>query len=114
VQPKTSENEAKPQIVDGAQQNGAAYEQVSTVSPEHATDIIPVVEETSNKAFTQAYLRMMTTQFSDDLDALRRAADFKESSSVGILVNALKQGESLFSEAEKEIILGGGRVTGVQ
>jgi len=57
---------------------------------------------------------MMTTQFSNDLDALRRAADFKESSSVGILINALKQGEGLFSDAEREIILGGGRVTGVQ
>jgi len=56
----------------------------------------------------------LTAQFSNDLDSLRHAADFKESSSVAILVNALKQGENLFTTVEKEIVLGGERVFGVQ
>jgi ribosome assembly protein 3 len=44
-------------------------------------------------------------EFHEDLDKIRSSADFKDSS-VPILVNALRQGQSLFSEEEKKGIMG--------
>ena len=56
------------------------------------------VEDESD--FDSLYLRAVTQEFAADLDKLRKAPDFKDSS-VPILIKALKQGSSLFSEEEK-------------
>ena len=55
--------------------------------------------------FDAWYLRLVTDEFASDLDKLRKAPDFKESS-VPILIRALKQGAELFSEEEKKIVMG--------
>lgn len=44
---------------------------------------------------------MVTTEFADDLEKLRSASDFGDKS-LPILVSALKQGASIYSEAEKK------------
>ena len=44
-------------------------------------------------------------EFQEDLDKIRSSADFKESS-IPILVNALRQGQSIFSDDEKHGIMG--------
>jgi ribosome assembly protein 3 len=46
-------------------------------------------------------------EFQEDLDKIRSSADFKDGS-IPILVNALRQGQSLFSEDEKNGIMGKG------
>lgn len=111
---------------ESVKSKAARPEQPQQLQPEQAeeplssfesTEVTPAAEpalDVPTKPFTQTYLRLLTVQFSNDLDSLRRAADFKESSSVAILVNALKQGENLFTTVEKEIVLGGERVSGVQ
>lgn len=43
--------------------------------------------------------------FADDLEKLRSAPDFKDSS-VPILVKALKQGSALFDEKQRTVMLG--------
>jgi ribosome assembly protein 3 len=55
--------------------------------------------------FASFYLRQAAMEFHQDLDKIRSSADFKDSS-VPILVNALRQGQSLFSEDEKKGIMG--------
>lgn len=100
----------KPGIQGEQDTNSSAESDSASPAPVEA---VPQTEDASSKKFTQLYLRLLTTQFSNDLDTLRRAADFKEASSVAILINALKQGQSLFSEAEKRAILGSDEITAV-
>ncbi|POS84222.1 hypothetical protein EPUL_002881 [Erysiphe pulchra] len=58
-------------------------------------------------AFAEFYLKKVTNEFSDDLDQLRNADDFKEDS-IPILISALQQGTSLFSiEEQRRIVLAG-------
>jgi ribosome assembly protein 3 len=44
-------------------------------------------------------------ELQDDLDKLRSASDFNESS-LSILISALRQGEAVFSAEEKKRIMG--------
>jgi ribosome assembly protein 3 len=44
-------------------------------------------------------------ELEDDLDKIRAAGDFKESS-LSILIEALKQGDTIFSDEEKKQVLG--------
>jgi hypothetical protein len=44
-------------------------------------------------------------EFQEDLEKLRSAADFKDHS-IPMLVNVLRQGQALFSEDEKNGIMG--------
>lgn len=53
----------------------------------------------------------MTTEFEDDLDALRKADDFKDDA-LGILIGALSQGTGLFSVEEKRRIVEAGKGKG--
>jgi len=55
--------------------------------------------------FDAFYLRQLTLEFGNDLEKLRQAPDFKDSF-VPVLVKALRQGSSLFSESEKKLVLG--------
>ncbi|CAK4034230.1 Hypothetical predicted protein [Lecanosticta acicola] len=55
------------------------------------------------KAFEEFYLRQVTKEFANDLDKLRSAGDFNEKS-IPMLVRALKQGTSCFSQDDKQRI----------
>ena len=55
------------------------------------------------QAFEDFYLTQATKEFANDLDKLRSAGDFKDSS-VPILIDALKQGKACFSKTEREKI----------
>ena len=43
-------------------------------------------------------MQQVTREFADDLDRIRGASDFNEERSVPVLVQALKQGASLYGE----------------
>ncbi len=49
----------------------------------------------------------MTTEFADDLDKIRSASDFGEKS-LSVLVAALKEGVSIYSEEERKKVIGTG------
>jgi ribosome assembly protein 3 len=58
-------------------------------------------------AFTKFYMQRSTIEFSEDLDRIRVADDFKDDA-LPLLVNALQQGTSLFSiEDQKRIVMVG-------
>ena len=58
-------------------------------------------------AFTKFYMQRATTEFSEDLDRLRGADDFRDDA-LPLLINALRQGTSLFSiEEQKRIVMAG-------
>jgi len=57
----------------------------------------------ADEAFTDFYLKQATKEFSDDLDKLRAAPDFK-ANSLDILIDALKQGQACFEKEEREKI----------
>jgi ribosome assembly protein 3 len=54
--------------------------------------------------FQSYYLQRVTQEFSDDLDKIRTADDFKQNS-VPFLVHCLQQGSALFSPRQQERIL---------
>lgn len=58
-----------------------------------------------NQDFTSWYLRKVTQELEDDLDKVRGSGDFNETS-LPVLINALQQGESIFSAEEKRRIVG--------
>ncbi|KAF2667045.1 hypothetical protein BT63DRAFT_458005 [Microthyrium microscopicum] len=62
-------------------------------------------DQSRNSDFDAFYLRKVTMELQEDLDKIRSAVDFKDSS-LPILISALQQGSSLFSEAEKSRIMG--------
>jgi len=58
-------------------------------------------------AFTKFYMQRATTEFSEDLDRLRGADDFKDDA-LPLLISALQQGTSLFSmEEQRRIVMAG-------
>ena len=62
----------------------------------------------NEQAFESFYLRQAAKEFSDDLDKLRSANDFKGQSSVELLVGALKQGGACFTKDERNRVGAGG------
>lgn len=58
-----------------------------------------------DQAFESFYLKQATKEFSDDLDKLRSAPDFK-AGSVPILIEALRQGTATFGVEERERVGG--------
>lgn len=58
-------------------------------------------------AFTKFYLQRSTMEFSEDLDGIRSADDFKDDA-LPLLINALQQGTSLFSVEEQRKIMAAG------
>jgi ribosome assembly protein 3 len=56
--------------------------------------------------FASFYLRQAAVEFQEDLDKIRSSADFRDGS-VPLLVNALRQGQAIFSEDEKAGIMRG-------
>lgn len=55
---------------------------------------------TTTDSFEDFYLQQITNEFADDIDKIRQASDFKESS-LPVLVAALKQGATLYTEEER-------------
>ena len=55
-------------------------------------------------SFEDFYMKQVTTEFADDLDKIRNASDFDEKS-LPILIEALKQGTSMYSEEEKRKVM---------
>ncbi|KAF1950222.1 hypothetical protein CC80DRAFT_482921 [Byssothecium circinans] len=60
--------------------------------------------EDDDEAFASIYLRKLTAELGDDLDKVREAKDFK-SSSLPMLIHALRQGGSVFSGEEKRRVV---------
>lgn len=54
--------------------------------------------------FDQYFLKIVTEQFGNDLEALRRAPDFHEGS-LELLVSGLKQGVNIFDQEQKRLLL---------
>lgn len=57
------------------------------------------------QAFEAFYLKQTTREFSEDLEKLRAANDFKGQRSVELLVGALKQGTTTFSKDERKAVV---------
>ena len=57
--------------------------------------------------FEAWYLRAVTEQYANDLDKVRQAPDFKDSS-VSILVKALRQGAEIYGKRDRDVVMGGG------
>jgi len=85
---------------------------VQTTSRSHTRNLRPPLTRRQPPApeestFGQIYLRLVTTELASDLDAIRKAPDFKDDSTLPILIRALRQGETLFSADEKRRIVAG-------
>ncbi|CAI6339025.1 unnamed protein product [Periconia digitata] len=65
----------------------------------------PRTETDTDEEFAAMYLRKVTGELGDDLIKVREAQDFK-SSSLPMLVHALKQGRSMYSIDEKKRVVG--------
>lgn len=52
-------------------------------------------------SFEDFYLQQITNEFADDIDKIRQASDFKETMSLPVLVAALKQGATIYTEEER-------------
>ncbi|MCJ1390884.1 hypothetical protein MMC18_003745 [Xylographa bjoerkii] len=55
--------------------------------------------------FESFYLQAVTREFADDIDKVRNASDFKDSS-LPILIEALRQGVGIYGEDERERVMG--------
>ncbi|MCJ1320861.1 hypothetical protein MMC15_006202 [Xylographa vitiligo] len=55
--------------------------------------------------FESFYLQAVTREFADDIDKVRSASDFKDSS-LPILIEALRQGVGIYGEEERERVMG--------
>ncbi|MCJ1378034.1 hypothetical protein MMC17_001130 [Xylographa soralifera] len=58
--------------------------------------------------FESFYLQAVTREFADDIDKVRNASDFKDSS-LPILIEALRQGVGIYGEEERERVMGRGK-----
>ncbi|MCJ1399301.1 hypothetical protein MMC11_002503 [Xylographa trunciseda] len=54
--------------------------------------------------FESFYLQAVTREFADDIDKVRNASDFKDSS-LPILIEALRQGVGIYGEEERERVM---------
>ena len=55
--------------------------------------------------FESFYMQQVTAEFADDLDKIRNANDFGEKS-LPVLIAALKQSASMYSEEERRKVMG--------
>lgn len=101
-----SEKTSKPAVKAASK----ARENLSPSPEEESATTVPVQasKAETEQAFESFYLRQAAKEFSDDLDKLRGASDFKGQSSVELLVGALKQGGACFSPDERSRVGGGG------
>ncbi|RKF79905.1 putative ribosome assembly protein 3 protein [Golovinomyces cichoracearum] len=65
----------------------------------------PITDGEISATFSKVYQHMVTTEFSNDIELLRSADDFNDTS-IPILINALQQGTSLFTiEEQRRVVL---------
>ncbi|RYP73434.1 hypothetical protein DL771_003606 [Monosporascus sp. 5C6A] len=62
-------------------------------------------DATASADFTSYYLQRATMEFSEDLDKIRGADDFKGREALPMLVQSLQQGTSMFSAADRKRLL---------
>lgn len=62
------------------------------------------IRQDAEQAFEAFYLKQATKEFSEDLEKLRTANDFRGQRSVDILIAALKQGTATFSSNERKAV----------
>ncbi|MCJ1274097.1 hypothetical protein MMC21_001892 [Puttea exsequens] len=74
--------------------------------PQETSDEKP--KPNPDESFESYYLRLITASFPDDIDKVRSAPDFKDSS-MPVLIEALKQGVHSFTDEEKARIMGAGK-----
>lgn len=55
--------------------------------------------------FSSLWLAEVTKEFADDIEKLRHAPDFKGQQCVEMLVEALRQGENLYTDEEKRVMM---------
>lgn len=108
-EPRTKKRKRKEKerssLEEGATEDAASNDAVTeAAAPAKPKDI--------NSEFDAFYLRQVTAEFGNDLEKLRQAPDFKDAF-VPVLVKALRQGASLFSESEKKLVLGMGDGNGL-
>ncbi|KAF2679140.1 hypothetical protein K458DRAFT_394289 [Lentithecium fluviatile CBS 122367] len=100
---------AKPSKAAQAQENDGDMQMTEADStPILAPAVSKVQSKPSPKdaeGFDAIYLRKVTAELADDLDRAREAKDFK-SSSLPMLIHALKQGASMYSAEEKMRVVG--------
>ena len=92
---------------DRASRADGSSAQVDDLAGSDAASPAPAVRQTKQdpeQAFESFYLRQSTKEFSEDLEKLRNANDFRGQSSVELLVGALKQGTSTFAKDERTTI----------
>lgn len=106
ITPKSAKKSKKPRAVPESRT------EASTTDAEPLTSLkLPATKAKSRRTtqpqedFNAIYLRKITTELADDLDKVREAQDFK-ANSVPMLIQALKQGERLFSVEEKRRVIG--------
>ncbi|PRT52482.1 Ribosome assembly protein 3 [Wickerhamiella sorbophila] len=58
----------------------------------------------ASEDFNQFLLNMVTSEFGDDLEALRKANDFGPGS-IELLISGLKQGVNIFSPEQRKMLL---------
>lgn len=72
----------------------------STTPKLETTITTATTTHTHTENFEDFYLQQITKEFADDIDKIRQASDFKESS-LPVLVAALKQGATIYTEEER-------------
>lgn len=73
---------------------------------EMAREFLHKAPSQTQEEFNQVYLNLVTEQFANELESLRRANDFGPGS-LELLVAGLKQGANIFDEEQKRMILSG-------
>ncbi|OQO01715.1 hypothetical protein B0A48_12752 [Cryoendolithus antarcticus] len=81
---------------------------ISSPSPSPAPAPIAAPKQTSEQVFQAFYLKQATREFSDDIEKLRTASDWKGQRSVDVLVRALGQGVGTFTP-DKRVGIASGR-----
>ncbi|OQO07999.1 hypothetical protein B0A48_06792 [Cryoendolithus antarcticus] len=80
---------------------------IGSPSPSPAPLSSAAPKQTSEQVFQAFYLKQATREFSDDLERLRTANDWKGERSVDVLVRALGQGVDTFTPDEMVAIASG-------
>lgn len=92
--------------------NSSADEQAREpdVSKETPPNLTQSKRKNPDQTFDDFYLRQATKEFANDLEKLRSAGDFHGEKSVGMLIEALRQGNACFGVEERRRIggVGGG------
>ncbi|KAI9680767.1 MAG: hypothetical protein M1817_004207 [Caeruleum heppii] len=107
--PSSSDADPDERTKGETQTSTKVLKYVRADSVEYEPFLIPIAARRIKPDVTEFeiyYLKKATREFAEDLDLLRSKGDFEEGS-LSIVVEALKQGASIFSTAEQERILAG-------